>query len=77
MRLVTLDGEELWRSSEELVAWSVALSRDGRQVLAGSADNNAYLWDLDADERKAAVFRGHQATVTCAIFSSTLRSTSP
>jgi tricorn protease-like protein len=42
--------------------WALALSGDGKRVIAGSNDGNAYVWDL-ASGRQLARLQGHKETV--------------
>jgi WD40 repeat protein len=46
-----------FRNSEDVIS-SIALSRDGKWLVAGSDDHTAHLWDLDRGE-EVRVFRGH------------------
>ena len=70
-----LEGVGLWIDNK--LQWQdphrgaefVDLSHDGRQVLAASADANAYLWNLDAPEPSPTVYPGHQAPLRVAVFS--------
>ena len=71
LRLGTIEGEDLWCSSEgETVnAPSFAFAPDGRHALTASNDANAYLWDLEGGGEAGAVFRGHQSALNGAAFS--------
>ncbi len=48
--------------------WSVAFSRDGKQVLTGSGDNTAILWDA-ATGQKARTLHAHISDVVSVAFS--------
>ncbi|MEK6237749.1 MAG: PQQ-binding-like beta-propeller repeat protein, partial [Planctomycetales bacterium] len=47
---------------------SVAVSRDGKQMLTGSLDRSAILWDVETGVR-ARVFADHSQPISCAAFS--------
>ena len=47
--------------------FSINFSTDSAEVVIGSGDYNAYIYDLNAD-RKVAQFEGHENDVNTAIF---------
>jgi WD40 repeat protein len=65
LTLWDLDTGKLVRRFGTGAAWGLALSRDGKRVLAGSSDNSVRLYEI-ATGRELAVLRGHTNQVWAA-----------
>jgi WD40 repeat protein len=48
-------------------AMALAISPDGKRVLAGGVDSGVYLWDLDSG-RRLHLMKGHTQPVSCVAF---------
>ena len=69
IRVFALDGSEVWSTGPIQTVERVCFSRDGRSLLAGSSDGNAYLWSLERPMAEKQVFEGHQNSVKSVAFS--------
>ena len=76
MCIVTMAGHRLpelvLQMGHSRLVRSVAFSHDGRQVLTGSLDRTAIVWDA-ASGQKLRTFRGHTGWVNSAVFSADSR----